>query len=61
MSHDYCCEYVVERAEAYRDYPSKGATCGVCLFEDNENKAREMLKEAIIELSKNSKIDCDGL
>lgn len=61
MSHDYCCEYVVERAEAYRNYPSKGATCGVCLFEDNENKAREMLKEAIIELSKNSKIDCDGL
>lgn len=61
MSHDYCCEYVVERAEAYRDYPSKGATCSVCLFEDNENKAREMLKEAIIELSKNSKIDCDGL
>lgn len=61
MSHDYCCEYVVERAEAYRDYPSKGVTCSVCLFEDNENKAREMLKEAIIELSKNSKIDCDGL
>lgn len=29
--------------------------------EDNENKAREMLKEAIIELSKKSKIDCDGL
>lgn len=61
MSHDYCCEYVVERAEAYRDYPSKGATCSVCLFEDNENKAREMLKEAIIELSKNNIIDCDGL
>lgn len=55
MSHDYCCEYVVERAEAYRDYPSKGATCSVCLFEDNENKAREMLKEAIIELSKTVK------
>ena len=61
MIHNYCCEYVVERAEAYRDYSSKGATCSVCLFEDNENKAREMLKEAIIELSKNNIIDCDGL
>ena len=60
MSHDYCCEYVVERAEAYRDYPSKGATCSVCLFEDNENKAREMLKEAIIYLSKYNILVCDG-
>ena len=61
MSHDYCCEYVGERAKAYRDYHLAGITCNVCLFEDNENKAREMLKEAIIELAENSKIYCDGL
>lgn len=61
MSHDYCCEYVGEIAKAYRDYHLAGITCNVCLFEDNENKAREMLKEAIIKLTENSKINCDGL
>lgn len=59
MDYDYCCAFTLGNAEAYGD--RMGISCSVCLLEDNENKAREMLKEAIIELSENSKIDCDGL
>ena len=59
MDYDYCCAFTLGNAEAYGD--RMGISCSVCLLEDNEDKAREMLKEAIIELSKNSKIDCDGL
>lgn len=59
MDYDYCCAFTLGNAEAYGD--RMGISCSVCLLEDNEDKARKMLKEAIIELSKKSKIDCDGL
>lgn len=59
MEYDYRCATTLGRANCRKE--KMGISCSVCLFKDDENKAREMFKKAIMKLSEDSKIDCDGL
>lgn len=59
MEHEYRCLHVIGRASAWRYEDS--VKCDICMLEDDEEKATELMKKAIKSFVSNNNINCDGI
>lgn len=59
MTHEYRCLHVIGRSSVWK---SEGTVkCDICMLEDNESKAVELMKEAIKSFVSKNNIVCDGI